>query len=469
MRASADPGSFRDSTNRVYALEGRILRGLSALQGDHFQALSKEPFFGELIRTSRVVNTHITDPQDAPIVQTILEDGWATVVEHAVIPFVTYPYEWCFSMLRDAALLQLEILEESLEHGWTLKDASPYNIQWQGCRPTFIDTGSFEPWVQGEPWIGYRQFCSMFLVPLLLKAHLGIDYLPLLRSKLDGLPPLEARKYFQGRNRFRRGVMSHVVLPATVERSIARRERDRAPARERRAGKHTKAMVLGLVQGLKSTVSGLQWKVQHTDWSQYAANHSYESKDVEIKRAFVTRVAGSRPRKLVWDIGCNTGTFSRIAAANAQTVVALDGDHDAIEQLYRSEKTEPAKRILPLVMDLANVSPNQGWAGAERKALDARGRPGLVLCLALIHHMRVSSNVPIPLFLDWLRSLGSEVVLEFVGRQDEMFLKLLANKSVTYDDYSLESFVEACRSRYEIADRQPLKDGHRELFHLVPR
>jgi SAM-dependent methyltransferase len=254
-----------------------------------------------------------------------------------------------------------------------------------------------------------------------------------------------------------------------VERSIARRERDRTPAKQRRGGRHSKAMVIGLVQSLRATTNRLTWKIQHTDWSHYDTTHSYASKDVQIKEDFVRRHVGSRPRRSVWDIGCNTGAFSRIAAPFSEVVVALDGDHDAIEQLYRSQTAEQSPRIVPLVMDLANVSPNQGWAGAERRSLDARHKPDIVLCLALIHHLRVSSNVPIPHFLDWLRSLDCEVILEFVGREDEMFIKLLANKTVAYEDYALESFVKEASSRYEVADRTVLKEGHRELFFLVPR
>jgi SAM-dependent methyltransferase len=303
----------------------------------------------------------------------------------------------------------------------------------------------------------------------MLKAHLGIDYAPLLRSKLDGLPPSEASRYFQGLNKLRRGVLSHVVFPAIVERSIARRERDRMPAKQRRGGRHSKAMVVGLVQSLRATTSRLAWQIQHTAWSRYETTHSYAGEDFQIKEDFVQRHVGSRPRRSVWDIGCNTGAFSRIATPYSEVVVALDGDHDAIEQLYRSQKSEQSTRIVPLVMDLANVSPNQGWAGVERKSLDARCKPDIVLCLALIHHLRVSSNVPLPHFLDWLRSLKSEVILEFVGRQDEMFVKLLANKTIAYEDYALETFLTEASSRYEIRDRTVLKDGHRELFFLVPR
>lgn len=464
----ADPGSFRDSVNRVYSINGRILRGKNRAAGEIYRRLAREPFFVELLHQGAVIETRELDPASDSAALLVREEGWSHVLEHAPIPFVSYPYEWCFSMLREAALLQLKILEACLEHGWVLKDATPYNIQWRGARPMFIDTGSFEPWRSGEPWIGYRQFCSLFLVPLMLRAHLGIDYRPLLRSWLDGINPEEASKYFRGLSRFRPGVLSHVFLPAIVERGIARRERDGVPARPRTGGRHSKAMVLGLVQSLTRLVRRLEWKIQHTDWSHYDKTHSYAETDLAAKRDFVGRHLSRLRRRSVWDIGCNTGTFSKLAAAHADFVLAVDGDHDAIEQLYRSERTTPDSRILPLQVDLANISPDQGWAGRERRALDRRGRPDVILCLALIHHMRVSANVPIPLFLDWLRRLDCEVILEFVGRDDEMFQKLLANKTTNYEDYSIDRFVESATARFRIEDRTALKGGRRELFLLVP-
>lgn len=467
-RLSADGGSFRDSVNRVYLDGGRVLRGLDSDAAAIFERLSREDFYARLLRKQTVIPATLLDATTDPSAAAVLSEGWAAAIEHERIPFISYAYEWPFSMLKDAALLHLRIIEEALENGWTLKDATPYNIQWRGSGPVFIDTPSLEPRGEGQPWIGYRQFCSMFVIPLMLRAHLGIDPAPLLRSKLDGIPPLEAAPYFRGLSRLRRGVLSHVFLSARVEAGIARRERDTAPAQNRQGGRHSKAMVVGLVQSLARLVRGLKSPVAHTDWSHYAGINSYDSEAVEAKKAFVARHSQSRRRGLVWDLGCNTGTFSQIAAENSDYVVSIDGDGAAIEQLYLDQKAKAGNAILPLVGDLANLSPDQGWAGRERRTLEHRGRPALVLALALIHHIRVSANVPIPMFLDWLRSLDAEVIIEFVDRSDEMFVKLIANKSVDYPDYTLDNFVAAAQARFTIADRQKLKDGRREIFLLAP-
>jgi len=426
----SNSGSFRDPANQVYEVmpkasnggKVRILRGLSVDALATYHQLSEETFFQKAINAGHIVQKDLltADDEDA---KAVMADGWAGVLEHESVPFVTYPYEWTFAMLKDAALLQLQLIETSLENGWTLKDATPYNIQWTGPRPVFIDVGSFVSWNEGEPWVGYRQFCSMFLTPLMLRAHLGIDHLPLLRSYIDGIPPTEAVKYFSGTNRFKKGVLSHIIFPAKVENSIAKRERDDAPARQRTPRRQSKAMVVGLVQSLTRLVQKLSSEIKHTDWSQYDKTHSYQDADFDAKKAFVLKHASATQREYVWDIGCNTGTFSRISGENCRHVISVDGDHNAVEQLYLVEKKDPDSKILPLVMNLANVSPGQGWAGLERQAFDQRRKPDFVLCLALIHHVRMSANIPNLLFLKWLRSLETEVILEFVNRENEMVVK----------------------------------------------
>lgn len=228
-------------------------------------------------------------------------------------------------------------------------------------------------------------------------------------------------------------------------------------------------MLLGLVQSLYRTVNKLSIEIEHTDWSQYDKTHTYMDADFEAKKAFVEKHASSGSRDYVWDIGCNTGTFSKLAGEFCKNVISLDGDHDAVEQLYRAEKDNPGSNILPMVMNLANLSPGQGWAGVERQAFDGRRKPNLVLCLALIHHVRLSANIPNALFLRWLRSLDSDVVIEFVNREDEMVVKLLTNKKEQYEDYNLENFILEAEKYFHISDREPLKGGHREIFYLEPR
>ncbi len=466
---SADDGSFKDPSGRVYracreAGEQRIIRGLNQTAAAAMEKLLAEPFFQELVGGGHIVKTSLFSAED-PDARRVMEEGWSNAVEHEIVDFVTWPYEWPFSMLKDAALLQLRLLEASVLNGWILKDATPFNIQWNGSRPVFIDVPSFVPWEGGEYWQGYRQFCSTFLTPLLLTAHLGVPFQPLLRSRLEGIPPEEAVKYFYGLRRFKRGVLSHIWFPAKAESQMRRREG--AQQSRGRGRRQTKTMLLSLLDSLNRLVARLSYGPASSDWARYSETHSYEG-DFERKKDFVERHISARRPDLTWDLGANTGMFSRIAAQRSRMVVAVDSDQDAVELLYREVRGGGPKNVIPLVMDLANLSPGQGWAGRERAAFDRRTGPDMVLCLALVHHMRVSANIPLPLFIGWLRSLKATIILEFVRRGDEMFQKLLENKRENYTDYSAENFEAEVSRHFSISDRLKLKDGKREIFLLEP-
>ena len=394
------------------------------------------------------------------------EMGWVAAVEHEPLEFITWPYEWSFSMLKDAALLQLRLLDTAVRNDWILKDATPFNIQWRNARPVFIDTPSFVPWDGGEFWQGYRQFCSTFLIPLMITAHLRIPFQPLLRSRLDGIPPEEAAKYFSGMRKFKRGVLSHIWFPAKAERRM--RNSGRADRVARSGRRQPKTMLLALLDSLIRLVNRLSYN-PGSDWSQYSETHSYDDTDYEAKKRFVEKHTSESRPQLLWDLGANTGTFSLIAARHSGAVIAVDGDQDAAEILYQRTLKGGERNIIPLVMDLANLSPGQGWAGRERAAFDRRGSPDMVLCLALLHHMRVSANVPVSLFIEWLRSLGATAIVEFVGRDDEMFRKLISAKSEDYPDYTEENFQREVDKHFTVRDRLELKEGNREMLLLEPR
>ena len=472
-RLESDAGSFKDPAGRVYRLGGeadgmRIVRGLNRAAAATMERLLAEPFFSELVAAGQVVATAMANRAD-PDVRRVLGEGWHAAVEHEAVEFVTWPYEWPFSMLKDAALLHLLVLETSVRNGWLLKDATPFNVQWMGARPVFIDVPSFVPREDGAYWHGYRQFCATFLTPLLLTAHLGIPFQPLLRSRLEGIPPEEAVRYFSGLRRFRRGVRSHVWFPARAERRVRRRERRGRPARSHGdRQRQPTTLLLALMDSLKRLIGRLSCGPAHSDWSGYAGSHSYAAADFERKQDFVRRHSAARRPGLTWDLGANTGVFARIAARHSRLVVAADRDAEAVELLYREVRSGGPQNVIPLVLDVANLSPGQGWAGRERAAFDARRSPDLVLCLALVHHLRVAANIPLPRFVDWLRSLDAAVMLEFVGRDDEMFRKLVAHKTEDYADYTAENFERQVRRRFSVRDRLPLKGGSRELFLLEP-
>jgi len=465
MADAFEPASFRDRTARVFRRDGLVYRALSEQAQREWQQLSATRFFrrrqddGSLVATEPLASAEAAEG---------LSGGpWVAVLKHETIPFVSYPYEWCFGMLRGAARLQLDLLLEALDEGMVLKDASAYNVQWRGSQPVFIDIGSFERLAPGEPWVGYRQFCQLFLYPLMLQAYRDLAPHAWLRGSLDGVPPGDCRRMMSARDLLRRGVLTHVVLQAKAEARYGGSGKNMR-AELKRAGFGVD-LIRANVRRLKALVDGLTWEADRSTWSEYATEHGYGTEDQERKTRFVAAVAGARRWPLVWDLGCNTGRFTRVAADHADCVVALDADQLAIERLYRALAAEGNRTILPLVGNLADPSPALGWRGRERVPLGDRGTPDLALCLALIHHLVISANIPLLDLLDWLAALGADLVIEFVDRGDPMVQRLLLNKADQYYDYDRAVFESGLSARFRVVRSERLGSGTRFLYHATRR
>ncbi len=336
-------------------------------------------------------------------------------------------------MLKDAALLQLDLLLAALNEGMTLKDATPFNVQWRGSQPIFIDVASFERLEAGDPWVGYRQFCQLFLYPLFFQAYKDVAFQPWLRGSLEGIEPEQCKRLMSTADMFRPGVLRHVHLHAAMQQGNQSTAHS-VKAELRDAGLPSE-LIRHNVESLRRLIARLSWKRSTSAWSDYETTNSYGETDQRSKTAFVDDVAGLRAWNLVWDIGCNTGTYSRVLAKHARSVIAIDADHLVIERLYETLKHDRDRTVLPLVMSLTDPSPGLGWRGLERRALVDRGRPDLVVCLALIHHVVIAGHVPLAEFVGWLASITDALVIEFVTKADPMVAKLLQNKPDIYDDY----------------------------------
>ena len=461
-RVEREASSYRDRNGMVFHRGERVFRYLSERALSNWRGLEGEAFFQTLLRDGKVIGTRLVDPAE----EDIDLDGWAGVLEHTRIPFVSYPYEWSFGMLKDAALLHLELMRQALSADMILKDSSAYNIQWTGARPVFIDIPSFEPLKKGEPWVGYRQFCELFLYPLMLMAYKGVDFRPWLRGRIDGIPAEDMHRLMSARDLLRPGVLLHVAAQSALQRRYSAGRNVRDALAEAGFGKE---LIERNVEKLARLVSGLEPARARTVWADYDRTHSYDEAEFAKKLAFVRQAAATRRWRRTWDLGCNTGTFSRIAAEHSDHVVAMDGDWMAVEQLYRREKESSAGNILPLVVNLADASPNQGWRGAERRGLAERGRPDLTLCLALIHHIVISANIPLAEFILWLAGLQTAAVIEFVGREDEMVQTLLANREDQYDDYHPDIFRAVLSAHFDIQADAPLKGGTRHIYFATPK
>lgn len=460
-----EPGSFRDRNSRVFYCDNAVFRGLSEQAFNEWKALSSTRFFARFMAEGKLVHTEQVDI--AEVWDSNLVGEWAAVLKHQTIPFISYPYEWTFGMLKDAALLLLELLLAALDEDMILKDSSAFNVQWKGAKPVFIDIPSFEKLIPGEPWVGYRQFCQMFLYPLFLQAYKDVPFQPWLRGNIDGIEPEYCNNLMSVRDLLRPGVLTHVYLQTKMQVKYAKTQRDIKG--DLRAAGFNKGLIKANESRLSKIIQGLTWKRTKSQWLDYTSDNSYTDIDREMKMAFVRNAVMSCPWNLVWDLGCNIGTYSRIAAENARYVVAMDADQLAVERFYQALKAEGNTSILPLVSNLADASPNLGWRGLERNALTERGKPDLTLCLALIHHIVISANIPLNEFIDWLTSLCTSLVIEFVTKEDPMVKTLLRNKEDNYDDYEIEYFEQCLGRAFDVAQRRMLTSGTRILYFAQSR
>ena len=456
-----EPGSFRDRTARVFYHDGKIFRGLNEAALKEWEALAAMRFYQRLSGAGAIVPTQRRDLSSVPLSST--GQPWAAILEHEIVPFVSYPYEWSFEMLRDAALLQLDLVLAALDEGMGLKDASAYNVQWKGASPLFIDVASFYTRTAGEPWVGYRQFCQMFLYPLLLQAYRDVPFQPWMRGNIDGMDAEVCLHLLSARDYVRPGVLAHVYLQAKAQAAYSSTTRN-VRADLSKAGFDSR-IIKANAERLRALVAGLQWKPKQSTWSDYLKCGHYEASDAAQKKDFVRAAAATRQWALAWDIGCNVGIFSRIVAERAAYVIAMDADHLAINRLYLALKAEGVANILPLIVNVTDPSPALGWRNLERKRIEERGHPQLVLALALIHHVVIGGNIPMDEFVQWLRDLGGELVIEFVTRDDPMVVTLLRNKEDHYTDYDEGVFERELASRFRIISRQPLGSGTRIMYH----
>ncbi|MBX3483002.1 hypothetical protein [Phenylobacterium sp.] len=455
MTVSAiDPGSFRDPGGRIFLHGARVLRAVMSVSADAYVAVRDAGLLRSLAERGLLLDAKEIDPSILDEVQ----PPPAFVLEHPRIPFISYPYEWSFSLHRRAALHQLDLHLEALDAGFTLSDATAYNVQFEGTRPVFIDHLSLRPYREGEFWIGHRQFCQQFLNPLLMWTLVKVQPNAWFRGSLEGIDPEALAPLLPLSKKLSFTVMTHVVAQAALQNRSVRSGQSAAPT-----GKLPLNGFKALLSGLRDYIAKMKVGDDRTVWSDYATHNSYAASEAQAKRAFVGESVAAIEPKLMFDFGCNTGDYSEVGLdAGAKYVVGFDYDHGALEQAFR--RFEASKRpMLPLWLDAANPSPSQGWAEQERKGLSERARGDFLVALAFIHHIVIGRNVPLPMALDWLVGMAPAGVIEFPPKSDPMVQRLLATREDIFPDYSVEAFTALLGERARVVRSQQLAENGRVL------
>jgi len=452
-----DGGSFRDPSGYVFYHQGNVYRQINQVYEDDYNLLMSSGLYQMLVDKKILIPHEEISRKEFP--ESYKFDEHYKIIKPEKIPFVSYPYEWCFSQLKDAALTTLKIQRIALEHGMTLKDASSYNIQFKNGKPVFIDTLSFEKYNEGEPWVGYRQFCQHFLAPLSLMALKDVRFNQLLKIYIDGIPLDLASSILAFKTHFNFSLQTHIHFHAKTQQRYSDKSEGVRKHRVNKIG------LLGIIDNLESFIRKLKLKDLKTEWANYYEdNNNYSSIAMEAKKSDVAKFLDKVKPLSVWDLGANNGVFSRIAEKKGISTIAFDIDPIAVEMNYLSCSKEENTKILPLLLDLTNPSPGIGWENIERLSFIERGPTDAALALALIHHLAISNNVPFAKLADFFSKITKWLIIEFVPKEDSQVQKLLATRKDVFPLYSQHNFEIAFSEKFEIHDSIKIDDSLRTLY-----
>ncbi|MGI6172963.1 MAG: class I SAM-dependent methyltransferase [Christensenellales bacterium] len=446
--------SFRDPSGQVFFENGRVLRQVNNAYRAQYDALM-DRLYPALVKEGLLI-PHAEEDMPLP-------EGAYKILAPEKVPFISYPYEWSFGQLRDAALVTLKCHRMALDQNMILKDASAYNIQFVRGKAVLIDTLSFELYEEGKPWIAYGQFCRHFLAPLLLMAHVDVRLSQLLRNYIDGIP-LDLASTLLGR----KGGFTATQHIRWHARAIAKHGQDgksTAAPRELRLGK---LQHVAMIDSLIRAVSSIRQKGIVTEWGDYYAHTNYTDEAASEKERLVSAFLDEIQPKTAWDFGANDGRYTRLSLKYGGSAVAFDIDPVAVERSYNAVKAS-GEEMLPLLLDLTNPTPAIGFANRERGDIASRQKPDCIMMLAVIHHMAISNNLPFEKIAEWLASMAKHVIIEFVPKADSQVQTLLATRDDIFPDYHEQGFEKAFGTYFTIRKGEPIQGTKRTLYLMTAK
>lgn len=446
---SREYSSFRDPSGCIYTHEGILYRRIAASYFRQYDKLMDCGLYNEMRKFDAITEHQMIRRNESEI-----------IIQPEKIPYISYPYEWTFGELRDAALLTLKIHRRAMRHDMVLKDASAYNIQFKNGKPILIDTLSFDFYEEGEPWGGYGQFCRHFLAPLLLMKEKDLRLNRMLSLFIDGIP-LDLAAALLG-NKGGLLAKEHIVWHS---KSIARHNGDgkRNMKKKSRSVSVTRKGHLAFIESLIRGIEGLRLKTVETEWGDYYAHTNYSEEASAEKKRIAEELINQVSPVSVWDMGANDGTYSKLALLAGAHVVAFDIDPMAVERNYNEVKRTHSS-MLPLVLDITNPSPGIGFANKERTMIGDRQKPDCILALALIHHLAISNNLSFDMIAEWFSELSDHLIIEFVPKEDSQVQILLATRKDIFAKYTMPDFEEAFSKFYMLCEKKPIPNSRRVIY-----
>jgi len=447
-----EKSSFRDPSGFLFYRDKILFRQINQSYEDNYELMMSSGLYNKLVESNMMISHKEVG------VSPFNQEKNYKVIQPELIPFISYPYEWCFSQLKDAALLTLEIQKKALDFNMSLKDCSAYNIQFKHGKPIFIDTLSFEKYDEGKPWKPYRQFCQHFLAPLSLMSYKDFRLNQLLRIYIDGIPLDLTAKLLPLKTLVSFSLVSHIHAHAKTQKHYKKKKVNLLKI------KVSRKSLLGLIETLYSGIKKLNLGKIETEWGDYYSQTNYSEKSFQQKKEIISNMIDEIKPSIVWDLGANTGIFSRISSNKGINTISFDIDAIAVEKNYQEVVKNNERKILPLQIDLTNPSSDMGWHNNERSSLIKRGPSSLVLALALIHHLAISNNLPFYRIVEFFYDVSNYLIIEFVPKTDSQVQRLLATREDIFDEYSKENFELNFKKYFKLLKSVKLENSERFLY-----
>ena len=443
--------SFRDRSGFLFYYENEIYRIINFSYKKQYEKFMNSELYQKLEEKNLII-TH------SEIENLDIDCDYYKIIKPEKIPFISYPYEWSFSQLKDAALLTLRIQKAAMKYGMTLKDGSAFNIQFHNGHPIFIDTLSFEIYEEGQIWKPYKQFCQHFLAPLALISKKDVRLNLLSKTFIDGIPIDLAAKLLPKTTFGNFGLMAHIHAHAKSQKHYEDKD---AKIKQKTLSKRS---FEGLIESLKSSIEKMTWNENNTEWGDYYSDTNYTEKSFEEKKQFISLTIDQVKPKLVWDMGANTGVFSRLASTKGINTISYDIDPLAVEKNYLLSSQNSEQNILPLILDLTNPSSGIGWNHDERMSIIQRGPADMVFALALVHHLAISNNVPLNKIAEFFSQISKFLIIEFVPKSDSQVKRLLLTREDIFENYDEKNFEIEFSKFFKIINSKKILDSERTIY-----
>ena len=446
-KTNREVSSFRDPAGYIYYENNKVYRKIFKCYFKQYDHLMKSGLYKELVDNNLLVKHKEVERNKEFI-----------IIEVEKISFISYPYEWCFSQIKDASLLTLEINKLALEYGMILKDASGFNVQFLNGRPIFIDTLSFDFYEEGMPWGAYGQFTRHFMGPILLMKYVDERLNCLLKNYIDGIPVDLADAILKSRGGFT--AKQHIKWHS---KAILKNNEN---IKDLKTIKMSKIKLIQMIDMMIRQIERLNRGSKITEWEDYYSHTNYdevgENNKIKLVKKYLDEVNLNK-NDIIFDLGANDGKYSRIASKYSNTI-SFDIDINCLNNNYNNIKKNNENNILPLFLDVTNPTPDIGFGLVERMGLNKRGNAKCVMVLALIHHIAISNNVLFDDIFSWFSKLGEYLIIEFVPKEDSQVQKLLKTRKDIFDWYDIEHFEASILKYFEIIKKDKIKNSERTIY-----